>query len=149
MIQKKHLVLPSSPGKKRFAAVDSPCSSFLFLSPWMSSALCLQDVFWQPQAWKLHLGRKSESRKHRIAAQLIAGNTTRCYKTLSRTARAGSTVLSTQEPVSLPAPLATKIHLLMRHEPRYKHTKLSETREHHRCKPGQEHGPTKNQLSMV
>lgn len=60
--------------------------------------------FWQPPAWKLSLERKSESREHHIATQLIAGNNTRCCKTLSRTARAGSTVLSRQECGSLPAP---------------------------------------------
>lgn len=31
--------------KRRFSARDSHCSSFLFLSPWVSSALCLQDGF--------------------------------------------------------------------------------------------------------
>lgn len=145
MIQKEHLVLPSSPGK-RFAVMDSPRSS---LAPGRAQLFAFKMFFWQPQAWKVSLGRKSESREHGIATRLIAGNNTRCCKTLSRTARAGSTELSTQEPMSLPAPLATKIHLLTRHEPRCKHTKLSETREQHRCKPGQEHGPTKNQLSAV
>lgn len=33
------------PRMKRFALMGSHCSSFPFLSPWVSSALCLQDVF--------------------------------------------------------------------------------------------------------
>lgn len=59
--------------------------------------------FWQPWTWKL-LKRKSESREHCRAMQLVKGNNTRCCKTLSRTVRAGSIVLSRQEYVSLPAP---------------------------------------------
>lgn len=37
--------------------------------------------FWQPQGWKPSSERKSESREHHTATQLMAGNTTRCCKT--------------------------------------------------------------------
>lgn len=41
------------PRMKRFAVVGSRCSFFPFLSPWVSSALCLQDVFGSLKAGNL------------------------------------------------------------------------------------------------